>query len=106
MGMISQSLIGATPALAFKPVGTAGATSDYGAPFAIGTVATACDLGGNQRDMAQFCRIGVQLTAGSTAAIVNGVSTTAATSNNWTNDTGVTLAVGDYAWLTATLVTT
>lgn len=110
MSTISQGLIGATPKVAFKPtldgINAAGSYYDRFAPFALGTVATAADEGTNQRDIAQFCRIGATLTSGSTAAIVNGVSTTAATGNNWTNDTGVTLAVGDYAWLTATLVTT
>jgi len=104
---ISQNLIGATPKQAFKPLGTIGAASDATAPFALGTTATASDEGANPRDIAQFCRVGAAtIAANATAGITNGVTVTAGAGNTWTNETGVTLAVGDYAWLTATLPTT
>jgi len=99
-GIISP-LIGASLLQVWKPLGTPGATSDATAPFVLGTIVNATA----PKDIAQFCRIGAQLTNNSTAGITNGVSTTAGAGNTWTNTTGVTLEVGDYAFLTAAITT-
>jgi hypothetical protein len=102
---MTSPLIGAISSQVWKPpVGvTPGAAGDATAPFALGTVVNAIA----PRDVAQFCRVGATgINAGATAGIANGVTTTAATGNTWTNDSGVALVTGDYVFLSAAIVTT
>jgi hypothetical protein len=90
------------------PVGvTPGAAGDATAPFALGTVSLITPPAGTSRTVAKFCRVGAAgIAAAATAGIgTDGVTTTAAGGNTWTNDTGVALVTGDYAWLTTGQVT-
>jgi hypothetical protein len=106
MSVISQGLIGATSKNVWKPSGTVGASSDKDAPFALGTVATAANSATDNRDLAQFCRVAAgTIAAGVAAGITNGVTVAAAAGNNWINDTGVTLQIGDYVWLVGSAAT-
>jgi hypothetical protein len=110
MSVISQGLIGATSKTVFKPaldgVNAAGSFYDKFAPFGLGTVATAANGSVDDRDLAQFCRVAAgTIASGVAAGITNGVTVAAAAGNNWTNDTGVTLAVGDYVWLVGAAAT-
>jgi hypothetical protein len=81
---------------------------DKQAPFPIGTTALGVVLppGTIGKNVAQYVRVGASIAAAATAGITAGVSVAAASGNTWTNETGVALVVGDYAWLTSTLVTT
>jgi hypothetical protein len=58
--------------------------------------------------VAKFCRVGATgIAAAATAGIgTDGVTTTAGAGNTFTNDTGVALVTGDYAWLTTGQTTT
>ena len=99
---ISSPLIGASLLQVWKPpVGvTPGAAGDATAPFALGTVVDVV-RGANARDKAVFCRVGATgIAIGATAGITNGVTVAAAAGNTLTNDTGVALVTGDYAFLT------
>lgn len=90
------------------PVGvTPGSAGDATAPFALGSLADITPPGTSQRSLAQFCRVGATgIASGATAGITAGVTVAAASGNTWTNDTGVALVTGDYAWLTTAPVTT
>lgn len=99
---VTTPLVGASLTQVWKPTGAVGVASDAQAPFALGTIVTATA----PKDIAQFCRLGANLAAGATAGITNGVSTTAGAGNTWTNETGKDLVTGDYAFLTAAIVTT
>lgn len=94
-------IIGASLTQVWKPTGAPGAASDATAPFALGSVVT----GVAPKDVAQFCRAAAGIAAGATAGITNGVTTTAGAGNTWTNETGKDLVTGDYAFLTAVIVT-
>lgn len=99
---INTPTIGASLTQVWKPVSTAGSTSDPFAPFALGTMVQA--TGGK---IAQFCRVAAAgIAIAGTAGITAGVTVAAASGNTWTNETGVALVVGDYVFLTTTEVTT
>lgn len=92
--------IGATTLQAWKPPYgvTPGVAGDPTAPFAIGTTYT----GIAPKGIVVFCRVGATgIAIGATAGITNGVTVAAAAGNTYTNDTGVALVTGDYAFLTA-----
>jgi hypothetical protein len=78
---------------------------DRQAPFALGTVADAVPGATGGRNKAVFCRIGANIAIGGAAGIANGVSGSVGTGNNYVNDSGVALVIGDYAWLTAAVPT-
>lgn len=96
-------LIGAVSNQVWKPPFgvTPGAAGDTTAPFTLGSVIT----GVAPRDLMQFARAAGTIAIGATAGITNGVTVAAATGNTWTNDTGVQLVLGDYAWFSAAAVT-
>ena len=101
----TTGLIGAASDTSSPPVGTAGATSDKYADFTLGTIV----IGATPNDIMQFCRIaaGGPLAANGTVGITSGVTISPAVAGNtWKNETGITLAVGDYAFLTAVMATT
>jgi hypothetical protein len=97
-------MAGATIANVWKaPIGvTPGVAGDATAPFALGTVSLITPPAATSRVIAKFCRVGATgVAAGATAGIgTDGVTTTAGAGNTFTNDTGVALVTGDYAWLT------
>lgn len=101
MTAINTGLIGASLTQVWKPVSTVGSTSDPFAPFALGT---AVQCTGNK--VAQFCRVAAAgIAIGATAGITAGVTVAAASGNTWTNESGVALIVGDYAFLTSPVTT-
>ncbi len=96
MTAINTPVIGASLTQVWKPVGTVGSASDYQAPFALGTI-----VDGTGNKICQFCRVAAAgIAIGATAGITAGVTVAAAVGNTWTNETGVALIVGDYAFLT------
>lgn len=100
MTNIVTPLIGASTVQVWKPpVGvTPGAAGDPTAPFALGTMAQSVGTGTNMR-LAQFARVTATIAIGATMGITNGVGVAAAGGNTWTNQTGVQLIAGDYAFL-------
>ena len=98
---ITTPVIGALLTQVWKPVNAIGAASDPMAPFALGTILTATA----PKDLAQFARCAGNISAGATTGITNGVTTTAGAGNTWTNETGVALVTGDYAFFTAAITT-
>jgi hypothetical protein len=86
---------------------SSGLPDDAQAPFALGTVSLITPPAGTNRTVAKFCRVGATgIAPGATAGIgTDGVTAAAAGGNTWTNDTGVALVTGDYAWLTTGQVT-
>ena len=110
--IISSPIIGASPTHVFKPtyngvdaLGTA--FYDKYAPFAIGTRGFAVGSNPVTSGEAQYCRVvTAPIAAGATAGITAGATVAAVAGNTFTNGTGVTLAVGDYAWLVAGAATT
>lgn len=101
----SQGLIGAASNCVWKPpLGvTPGVAGDATAPFALGTVAT----GIAPRALEEFARVGATgIGVGATTGITAGVTVAAAAGNTFTNDTGVALVTGDYAWFSVAPVTT
>ena len=105
--LITSPMIGASLTQVWKPPYgvTPGASGDATAPFALGTLAMGLS-GANGATPApveaQFCRVGATMGAtATTAGITNGVTTTGATGNTWTNLTGATLVPGDYVFLAA-----
>jgi hypothetical protein len=86
---------------------SSGLADDAQAPFALGTVSLITPPAGTNRTVAKFCRVGATgIAAGATAGIgTDGITAAAAGGNTWTNDTGVALVTGDYAWLTTGQVT-
>jgi len=97
-------LIGAVSNQVWKPPFgvTPGAAGDVTAPFTLGSTVT----GVAPRNLMQFARAAGTIAIAGTVGITSaGVTTTAATGNTWTNDTGVQLVLGDYAWFSAAAVT-
>lgn len=87
------------------PVGvTPGSAGDATAPFKLGYQVTTND--GTQK-LAVFARAAGAVTDGGTVGITSGgVTTTAASGNTYTNNTGVALVTGDYAFFMTQGVTT
>jgi len=108
-GAFAVPMAGATIANVWKsqPDVSSGVINDAKAPFALGTVSLITPPAGTTRTVAKFCRVGATgIAAGATAGIgTGGVTTTAGAGNTFTNDTGVALVTGDYAWLTTGQVT-
>ena len=103
---IASPIIGAAVNKAWKPEGTVGSASDATAPFGLGMTLTCTPVAG--RNLAKFARVGsAGVTSAGTAGIgTDGVTIAATTNNTWTNETGVALVEGDYAFLTAAAVVT
>src|SRR6476646_3693086 len=103
---IATPIIGAKTTSAWKPTAAVGTASDAQAPFALGTTLTCVAVAG--RDLAQFARVGSAgaTSAGSVGIGTDGVTIASTSANSWTNETGVALVEGDYAFLTAKSVTT
>ena len=102
---IVTPLIGASTVQVWKPLGAVGSASDATAPFALGTMVQSVAIGTNMR-LSQFCRLVATVANGATSGITNGVGVAAAAGNTWTNNTGVQLVAGDYAFLQAAEVMT
>lgn len=103
---IASPIIGAKTTSAWKPTAAVGTASDAQAPFALGTTLTTVAIAA--RDLAQFARVG-SAGVGSSSAIgigTDGVTIASTSGNAWTNETGVALVEGDYAFLTTKSVTT
>jgi hypothetical protein len=103
---IDSPIIGATPNHVWKPTTTVGTASDATAPFALGMTLTCTPVAG--RNLAKFARVAsAGVTSSGTIGIgTDGVTTSSGSGNSWTNETGVALVEGDYAFLTSTAVTT
>lgn len=98
---VTTPLIGASLTQVWKPLLAAGAASDPTAPFALGTTVQSLA----PKNLAQFARCAGNIAIGATTGITNGVTATAGAGNTWTNETGVALVTGDYAFFTAVDVT-
>jgi hypothetical protein len=109
LGTVSSPLIGASLVQVWKPPTgvTPGVAGDATAPFALGTKVDVVPAATGGRNVAIFCRVGATgIAAAATAGITNGVTVAAAAGNTFTNDTGVALVTGDYAFLTTAGVST
>ena len=103
---ITTPLIGPSLTKVWKPpIGvTPGAAGDATAPFALNTRVVTTDL---TQDVARFARAGGSVADGATVGITTGgVTTTAGSGNTYTNNTGVALVLGDYAFFMSQTVTT
>ena len=103
---IASPIIGAAVNKAWKPTGTVGSASDPTAPFGLGMTLTCTPVAG--RNLAKFARVGSAgvTSAGAAGIGTDGVTVATASGNSWTNETGVALVEGDYAFLTSAAVTT
>ena len=92
---ISTPLIGASLTQVWSPLPGVepGEDGDATAPFALGTTVLAA-----AGTIAQFARVGADVAIDGTVAITDGVT---GTGTDYTNDTGVALLEGDYAFFTA-----
>jgi len=102
---IASPIIGAAVNKAWKPVNAVGTASDCCAPFGLGMTLTCTPVAG--RNLAKFARVGSAgvTSAGAIGIGTDGVTIATASGNSWTNETGVALVEGDYAFLTAIAVT-
>jgi hypothetical protein len=103
---IASPIIGAKTTSAWKPTAAVGTASDATAPFGLGTTLTCVAIA--NRDLAKFARVGSAgvTSAGAVGIGTDGVTIASASGNAWTNETGVALVEGDYAFLTTQSVTT
>ena len=101
---ISSGVIGASTTQIWKPdpnLDTVGAGDPF-APFPLGMIVTLEDP---DFQLGQFCRVGSDgVSSGDTVAIIEGVTDTVTANNVWTNNTGVDLVEGDYAFLLGTVI--